>query len=455
MPGPREPPMYEPPKRATPPERPRRRRRARWQPFSWLSAAILLGAGCASAPSPDSAAPARPPLVRVALEALSEGDALEARQLEPLARILPSLEPPLSAEERALARAVAADLARRIAKRREWGAAIEARLADLRLAARSAAIAGERLGADDLAPFVDELILEGRPRGIDDLAAAWTDLGLPRTAAAAAAIIRGAGARFPADGLLESLLARGFRLEEGTIRAYAERAIEARYDARDVLFVIQRTGNDPALAARLPELAARILDFLAAPDRGVLEPALRRRLFRNAVLALDAAARLEVALPDALFEAHLRAAARDDALALDDVARALALFGRPAEPFVEARLDALRGARATPEAVAEVLAGAALLLEAGHPRAEEALLLAHGVFERAPSIDEAIGERPRAPRRYDPDAVRRLVEEVAPILAAGHAGRISLDLATALAREQGEPALAAKLEGMALASARR
>jgi hypothetical protein len=137
------------------------------------------------------------------------------------------------------------------------------------------------------------------------------------------------------------------------------------------------------------------------------------------------------------------------------VARALALFGRPAEPFVEARLDALRGARATPEAVAEVLAGAALLLEAGHPRAEEALLLAHGVFERAPSIDEAIGERPRAPRRYDPDAVRRLVEEVAPILAAGHAGRISLDLATALAREQGEPALAAKLEGMALASARR
>jgi hypothetical protein len=55
-----------------------------------------------------------------------------------------------------------------------------------------------------------------------------------------------------------------------------------------------------------------------------------------------------------------------------------------------------------------------------------------------------------ATRRFDPDAVGRLVDRITPTLAAAHRGRLYLDLVTSIAREQGEPAIAARLEGVRL-----
>src|SRR5206468_4150283 len=80
-------------------------------------------------------------------------------------------------------------------------------------------------------------------------------------------------------------------------------------------------------------------------------------------------------------------------LALDDLAEAHLAFDRSPAHLLDLRLAALRGARATPEALVELVEVASLMRDQEHPRADEALTLLQRAVERPLGLDERIGAR--------------------------------------------------------------
>ncbi len=403
-----------------------------------LALAALAAAGCSSTPEN----PPVPPLLAAGLETLSEGE-LESRQLEPLARILIHLDRPLAPEEKVLARAVGRGMLDRMAKKREWGTKPVELAADLEAAARLCALAPERFDADDLACFVEEVDQIQAPRDVRAFLDAWTTYHLPRGAAASAAIIRGVSGSRPLEGLLEDLFHRGFRIDDATLRSYAEVIVADRFAVTDLLFVIKRAdaaGSD-IVAAKLPAFAERLMAWVHARPPAAPEPEARRRIWHNAAVALVQARERGVPLPEPIFRRFVLPGAGRADLALDDLAAAYAAYERPSARLLDERLAALRGARATAENLVELIQVAALMRESDHPAADEAQELVQFTLERPPGIDERLGAR-RIGRPYSPAAVRRLAEGLAGPLRASHRHALYFDFLAGFLHEQGEREIA-------------
>jgi hypothetical protein len=167
----------------------------------------------------------------------------------------------------------------------------------------------------------------------------------------------------------------------------------------------------------------------------------RRRIYHNAIVALLEAKDLGIALPERIFEHDVRPGADRADLDADDLAAAYAAYGRSTAALLDGRLARLRGARATPEAIVELVEVAALMLEARHPHAAEAQELLQRAVERPLGIDERIGARP-ASRPYDDAAVRDLVARLDRPLKTSNRARLYCDTIASLLAEQGELELA-------------